>query len=512
MAHSEEELFAIVGRAAKAFAGLPNVHGVGLGGRERGGKPTGELVLKVLVFEKVPSDRLEPGARVPESFEGLPTDIIRVGRPRRLAAPPIGYKPGPDPPERDEARDRPLLGGTVISAQDDRAWGTMGLIVEVLEDDRKVFGITNYHVLFESAATETPGFLVGQPTPKASCTACCRGVIGKYAGGRRSVLVHDDPEAIDYALVQLDPGLEWLNEIKEIGVVEGTYNVRAADIVALDYQVSKRGAFTRVTGGTVQTIGIVAVPHTEPDILTDRLGYLQHYQDYSMLVRPNRDPAAPADPVIFTTHGDSGAAIVNGARQVVALLWGGEDEHTITGGDPATEHFGYAYCIPVNRIEADMNNRLGLTLTIHPTAGPGIVNTVPEFAGVESPVRAERGLERDLDRTEPGRVFLQAWLRHSDELNAIVQNQRRVATVWQRHNGAALLRLVARAPLEPAWPFPTEIDGVPVGEGLALFLSQIERYASDDLKRDLTAHRDLLLSLPGQTYQQVLGQLGGPMQ
>jgi hypothetical protein len=387
----------------------------------------------------------------------------------------------------------------------------MGFIVETLEDDR-VFGVTNFHVLFESPAAETPGFLVGQPTPKKSCTACCRGVIGKYAGGKKSVLVHDDPQAIDYALIQLDPGLEWLGEIKEIGVVEDTYTVRVADILALDYQVRKRGAFTRITGGTVQTIGIVAVPHAEPNILTHEREWWQHYQDYSMLVRPNPDPAAPADPVVFTTHGDSGSAIVNTGREVVGLLWGAEEQHTMTGGDPATEHFGYGYCIPVHRIADDMSTRLGLTLTIFPTLGEGIPNTVPDLAGVESLNRAEQGLEQDLDRTERGRVFLQAWLRHSDELNAIVQNQRRVATVWQRHNGSALLRLVAQAPLEPTRPLPVEVDGLPVREGLTCFLDQIDRYASADLKRDLDVHRDLLLSLPGRTYADVLGQLGGPTQ
>ncbi|HEX9893177.1 MAG TPA: hypothetical protein VGA78_04605, partial [Gemmatimonadales bacterium] len=197
---------------------------------------------------------------------------------------------------------------------------------------------------------------------------------------------------------------------------------------------------------------------------------------------------------------------------VVALLWGGEDENTMTDADPATERFGYGYGIPVHRIEDDMSTRLGFTLRVLPTAGEGIVNTVPEFAGVESPIRAERELERDLDRSERGRVFLQAWLRHSDELNAIVQNQRRVATVWQRHNGSALLRLVAQAPYEPTRPLPTELDGLPVREGLVCFLDQVERYASDNLKRDLSAHRGLLLSLPGRTYNDVLRQVGEPLQ
>jgi hypothetical protein len=92
MAHSDQELFEIARRAAKAFGRLPNVHSVGIGGRERAGKPTGEVVLKVFVRQKLPTDRLDPGALIPESFEGIPTDVIPAGDPKRLVLVP-GMEP-----------------------------------------------------------------------------------------------------------------------------------------------------------------------------------------------------------------------------------------------------------------------------------------------------------------------------------------------------------------------------------------------------------------------------------
>lgn len=513
MAPSDQELFAIARRAAKAFAALPNVHAVGIGGRERGGKPTGEIVLKVFVTRKLSREQLDSGSRIPAAFEGVPTDVIRVGLPVPNAAPP-GAAPLDTYEEReahrDRARERPLRGGSLIMPNDDSGVGTMGFIIEVLEDNRMVFGVTNHHVIFSSASLETPGFPVGQPDTSTSCTACCRGVIGQYTAGRESLVVHDDPQGIDYALIRLDPGLEWLNEIKDVGVVEGTYDVRVSDIVGLDYPVRKRGATTRLTGGTVHGIGVVAVPHTEPVLTVDRPRWYQHYADYSMLIRPNPPPSGPGDPVVFGTHGDSGSAVVNDGRQVVGLYWGSAHEHTITDGDPATDIFGYGFAIPVARLAADMSSRLNLTLTIHPTAGEGIVNTVPDAAGLAPPVRAEASLQRDLDATERGRAFLQAWLRHSGELNAIIQDQRRVATVWQRHNGPALLRMVARAPLEPTLPLPLEVDGVPLREGLEAFLDQVHRHASTELRQELASQRDLLLSLPGRSYLEVMAQLGGP--
>jgi hypothetical protein len=512
MAYSDEELFAIAARAAKAFAHLPNVHSVGVGGRERGGRPTGEIVLKVFVRQKLPSDRLDRRGTIPESFEGVPTDVVPAAIPEKLALVPGIELLTADQYDamEDQSRERPLVGGTMIEPDDESGAGTLGFIVEALEDNRMVFAVTNYHVVFDNRALERPAE-VGQPTPSHSCTACCRGVIGKFFGGFHAGAVAPAPfpRALDYALIRLDAGLEWKNEVKEIGVLEDTYNLKVSDIVMHTYQVRKRGFVTHLTGGIVHAIGIArppdpVIPPGATDAEIDAIFAEQFFQE-SIAIRPNAIPASPGATVLFATHGDSGSALVNDANQVVGLLWGGRGRHS--SPDPALDRIGYGWGVPIKWIEDDIKQRLSITMRILPTAGEGIVNTVPEFAEARPTLRAETSLERDLDQTERGREFLRAWLRHSDELNAIVQNQRRVATVWQRHNGAALLRMVARAPLEPTRRLPIEVDGVPVGEGLKFFLDQIDRYASDHLKRDLSRHRPLLLSLPGRSYQDVLGQL-----
>ena len=46
---TDERLIAVKMRAAAEFRKIPGVTGVGLGGRERDGRPTGELVIKVFV-------------------------------------------------------------------------------------------------------------------------------------------------------------------------------------------------------------------------------------------------------------------------------------------------------------------------------------------------------------------------------------------------------------------------------------------------------------------------------
>jgi hypothetical protein len=46
----DEELVTIKERAVEHLMRLPGVHAVGIGGWDRGGRPTGEIVLKVFVY------------------------------------------------------------------------------------------------------------------------------------------------------------------------------------------------------------------------------------------------------------------------------------------------------------------------------------------------------------------------------------------------------------------------------------------------------------------------------
>src|SRR5437588_7474487 len=76
----------LVRRAVAAFRGLPGVHTVGIGGRERAGRPTGELVLKVFVSAKRSSSQLSAREIVPATFDGVPTDVVEAPAPKPAAA------------------------------------------------------------------------------------------------------------------------------------------------------------------------------------------------------------------------------------------------------------------------------------------------------------------------------------------------------------------------------------------------------------------------------------------
>ncbi|MEW6567158.1 MAG: hypothetical protein AB1449_03145 [Chloroflexota bacterium] len=57
----------------------PNVVGVGVGLRQRGGRTTGEVALVVLVRRKVPRHLLAPEECIPAEIEGVPVDVQEVG-------------------------------------------------------------------------------------------------------------------------------------------------------------------------------------------------------------------------------------------------------------------------------------------------------------------------------------------------------------------------------------------------------------------------------------------------
>lgn len=56
-----------------------HVLGTGIGYRQKGGQATDEMVLVVIVDQKMPLDQLDPQDIVPPSIEGVPVDVQAVG-------------------------------------------------------------------------------------------------------------------------------------------------------------------------------------------------------------------------------------------------------------------------------------------------------------------------------------------------------------------------------------------------------------------------------------------------
>lgn len=476
----------LVLRAAAAFRHLPGVHSVGIGGREREQHPTGETVLKVFVSQKLARQALRPEQRVPTHFEGVPTDVVEAPSPKNAAVEPGAPLGGPY--REDKGRYRPLRGGVQLSGEHCYGQGTLGFLVRVDEPSpMRVCALTTHHALFSSAQAETPDLRVGQPTGDDSSTKCCRGIFGRYIKGYRDA-------TMDAALVRVEAKTEYYAEIEGIGVIDGDDVVTLAQASTLTFRVRKRGRTSGLTGGTIQSVGTTHVS-----------GSPQNY----MVIKPNA--VNGGGNATFADYGDSGAAIVNDDNRIVGMLFG---LGSATAGQPQAG-WGFAWSI------ADIKTRFaadGFDLIIEADTVPEhkkVVEVRPddlqslelEHRATGESARLASKVEQDLASSELGRLLTALWMRHSHDLNRMVNHNRRVAVGWQRTGGSALFQCAVRMANEPAWTVPEQIAGRPSDECLQDVLDLFATHGGPELRDDLSACRARLPQVAGRSYGQLIAGL-----
>ena len=81
-------------RAEKLFKTFPGVVGLGTGQKQTGGTYQNNIAIVVFVREKRPEDTIPPEQRIPQTFEGYPTDVMVVPTAHPLACDNTAvYKP-----------------------------------------------------------------------------------------------------------------------------------------------------------------------------------------------------------------------------------------------------------------------------------------------------------------------------------------------------------------------------------------------------------------------------------
>ncbi len=76
----ELKIAAVRARHEPELLRYPNVVGVAEGVRMKGGRPTGERCLVVYVERKVPRAQLGQSEMLPSEIEGVPVDVVEVGK------------------------------------------------------------------------------------------------------------------------------------------------------------------------------------------------------------------------------------------------------------------------------------------------------------------------------------------------------------------------------------------------------------------------------------------------
>lgn len=497
---SYEDLRAIRDRAAAQLLQIPGVHVVAIGGREKQGRPTGEIVLKVFVDKKRRPEDVPKEQRLPITIEGVGLDVVELGRFEMSAEIPgvAGTDTDEEGFDTDPGKHRPIEGGRQISGSKFEGNGTLGFFATIGGPSPRVVGVTCYHIFFPPNAQQID-IDVGQPDVGDSCRGCCRTTFGKFHAGEG----HYDSD-VDAALVTLEPLTKWKAAIAEIGVVRGIHVFTDPNEVAnLDYLVKKRGRTTRLTGGTIQGL--------------DGSGVSKEGRSFTraIVIKPNAAPSLPAGASdMFCATGDSGAAVLNDDDEIVGLLFNASKPNPKNPNDQTPLGWGAATQIgDVIKKFHDANN---IDLTVATATDLDEVRTVPgasarpQVPEATIPAAAARRLQIEIPRTEVGRDLAAAWMKHAREVNHLLETNRRVAVLWHRARGPALLEEAIAWLDDGGSLYPYEIDGRSAAEWMSDALDAFGCHGSAGLKSDIELLRPLFVGLTGRSYRSVLDDLNVP--
>lgn len=298
----------------------PNVVGVGIGYRERGGRVVDELCVIALVRRKLPASALKPDELVPKQVSNVPTDVVEVGVLRAMQARTGRYRPAP--------------GGVSIGHYQITA-GTLGCVVrDRTTGDRLI--LSNNHVLADINAGRAgdpilqPGSYDGGvegkdmiavlerfiPLRFKEAPSTCgianlmQGMVNVFARLIRSThrirTYRVNPSAVnqvDAALARPLDDAMILDEILDIGVVGGITPPR------LGMNVRKSGRSSGFTTGQIRVLDASL-----------QVEYDSHIADFEGQIVTGA----------MSQPGDSGALLVTGEGLLaVGLLFAGSQQATV---------------------------------------------------------------------------------------------------------------------------------------------------------------------------------------
>lgn len=296
-----------------------NVVATGVGYKTKDGSMTDTPSIVCSVTRKLPLSQVASSDRVPETVNGIPTDVLETGRIRALQ-PPTG-------------RHRPAPGGVSIGHAAITA-GTLGCLVK---RGSEVLILSNNHVLANSNDAQRgdsilqPGPADGgrnpadrfaelddfvpinftSPEPPSDCQFAS-GVIALLNAGcsmigsrtrYRIVRPQADTNLVDAALARPLNPTDVASEILEIGELNGSAPA------TLGMAIQKSGRTTGYTTGEIQQIDVTVNVQYGP-------GNVAQFTD-QLLAGP------------MSQGGDSGSAVLDTDRRVVGLLFAGSDSTTI---------------------------------------------------------------------------------------------------------------------------------------------------------------------------------------
>jgi hypothetical protein len=278
--------------------GSENIVGVGIGEKVIGGIPTGQLAVKVLVKEKQPLRLVTGEAVVPESINGVLTDVEQTGEIRAF---------------RFTARRRPAPCGVSIGNCTRVMAGTLGCLVT---RNNQLFILSNNHVMALvnssplNAGICQPGRLDGGVCPQDIIARLTQFVPIDFTPGANNL--------VDCAIARTSPLLVERRLLRLLGAVQPIAAGIAAPVLGM--RVQKSGRTTQYRQGVIDMV------NTTVNVSYAPLGGIARFVG-QFRVRGTGG--------IFSDSGDSGSLVTSLAKnQPVGLLFAGNAANNVTFCNP----------------------------------------------------------------------------------------------------------------------------------------------------------------------------------
>jgi subtilisin family serine protease len=159
-------------------------------------------------------------------------------------------------------------------------------------------------------------------------------------------------------------------------------------------------------------------------------------------------------------------------------------------------------------LEALNDARVRLTGPVITAAAPA-ASTAPDafeaaHAAFDLPQLEEGTPLWRLLRSREGRVLYERGRKHWEEARALVNADKRVATVWHRNHGPLVLHHVIRATMLPHVALPRELEGEELHLRAARLVTALEKRASKELIEALHATLPFVARLQGRTLLEIV--------
>jgi hypothetical protein len=415
-----------------------------------------------------------------------------------------------------------------------QAEGVLGCFAQKRGDPGTKVLLSNAHILFGQVPEQT-NVRIYQPP---SGSTCCRKThiattLNTWEDGFLPVEVRLAGETevrrgseTDCAIARLVEGIQFTNQIPEIGMIAGTppagdFGITAGPPFGTAPREEQYVRFyspldNRVHYGTVLTLGDSATyvsggtgsvpPLLSPRSVQNPLAPLHTAVPpiNQLLILPRPTPGESYERYLsgqlqlyFGRTGDSGSVVVNHENKVIGLMcWVAglpESEETAEEWRAVS---GIGVLNPIHKVLDQMEIEIPSNLAnTSPSRGgrffmPG-VETDPDEIALE---RGRQRVEAKLKPLRLGRLLLGKMDQHRKEARRIVLGYRPALVAWHRHQGPAFVDHCVRNLRDPAHKIPTSINGIDQTALLQVMADMLIRYGSPKLRRDVEKYRDVILA------------------